>query len=129
VTDKKADPTGRQALFSGAAPVTPSAVASSAPASSAPASSAPASFAPASCAPASGVRNEGKQALFSMAPWRPGTVVIECAGCKVRRRASLIEVGTRLVMGSIWYPFRRHPHWMGCPSCGRHQWCRIGWAE
>jgi hypothetical protein len=72
---------------------------------------------------------EGKDALFSMSPWRPGTVVVECSVCKVRRRASLLEVGMRLVMGSLWFPWGKHPHWMSCASCGRRQWCRIGWTE
>jgi hypothetical protein len=101
---RKVDPLGKQALFS-AVPV-----------------EAPDRVVP-------GAHNEGKQALFSMTPWRPGTVVVECSECKVRRRASLIDVGARLTFGSIWIPFRRHPHWMGCPTCGRRQWCRIGWIE
>jgi hypothetical protein len=104
--EKKVDPTGKRALFS----------VSGAP------SGAPDRVAP-------GVQNEGKNALFSMPPWRPGTVVVECSSCQVRRRASLVDVGTRLAWGSLWVPWRRHPHWMGCPNCRRHQWCRIGWAE
>jgi hypothetical protein len=98
------DPTGKQALFSGAA-----------------------AEAPDRAAP--GAHTEGKEALFSIAPWRPGTVVVDCSVCKVRRRASLLEVGMRLVMGSLWFPWGKHPHWMSCASCGRRQWCRIGWTE
>lgn len=93
------DPTGKQALFSG----------------------------PVGTAP--GAHNEGKKALFSMTPWRPGTVVVECSVCKIRRRASFVEVGTRLALGSLWFPFQRHSHWIGCPHCARRQWCRIGWLE
>jgi hypothetical protein len=98
------DPTGKQALFSAAAAAAPDRV-------------------------APGPHQEGKQALFSMSPWRPGTVVVECSVCRVRRRASLMDVAARLAFGSIWLPLRRHPHWIGCPHCGRRQWCRIGWLE
>jgi len=104
LSEKKVDPTGKQALFSAAA------------------AEAPDRMAP-------GLHNEGKDALFSMTPWRPGTVVVECSKCKIRRRASLVEVGARLAMFSAWFPFRSHPHWMSCPTCGRRQWCRIGWTE
>ena len=76
-----------------------------------------------------GVRNEGRTALFSTGPRRPGTVVIECDGCKSRTRASLADLGLRLAGGSAWFPVRRHSHWMRCPSCGQRRWCRIGWTE
>jgi hypothetical protein len=104
VSPGRVDPTGKQALFEAAVAAAPD-------------------------RSAAGPHSDGKTALFSMAPWRPGTVVIECSRCKVRRRASLVEVAARLTSGSIWLPFASHPHWMSCPACGRRQWCRIGWAE
>jgi hypothetical protein len=77
----------------------------------------------------SGFRNEGRTAMFSGERRRPGTVVIECSSCGERSRASVIDLGVRLVSGSAWLPGRRHSHWMRCPSCQRWQWCRIGWNE
>jgi hypothetical protein len=76
-----------------------------------------------------GARNEGRTALFSAAPRRPGTVIIECSSCKSRTRASVIDLGVRLASLSAWLPLRRHAHWLRCPSCNRWQWCRIGWTE
>jgi hypothetical protein len=102
--EKEVDPTGKRALFE--------TVAATAPDRAAP-----------------GAHNEGKDALFSMTPWRPGTVVVECSVCKVRRRASLVDVGTRLALGSAWFPGRRHSHWISCPTCRRRRWSHIGWIE
>ena len=104
VTPKKIDPTGKQALFSAAAITAPDRV-------------------------APGPHHEGKNALFSMPPRRPGTAVVECSVCKVRRRASLVDIGARFVFGSAWLPLFRYPHWMSCATCGRRQWCRISWFE
>jgi hypothetical protein len=104
VAEEKVDPTGKRAVFEAAAATAPDRAASAA-------------------------HKEGKHALFSMTPWRPGTVVVECSVCKVRRRASLIEVGARLALGSAWFPFRRHSHWMTCPTCHGRRWTRIGWTE
>ncbi|GIU84709.1 MAG: hypothetical protein KatS3mg008_1484 [Acidimicrobiales bacterium] len=77
----------------------------------------------------SGPMPDGREALFSSGPPRPGTVLVECSECSARVRTSLLDVGLRLVSLSLWIPFRRHPHWMRCPVCGRHTWCRIGWTE
>jgi hypothetical protein len=74
-------------------------------------------------------RANGKAALFSTPPRRPGTVVIECAHCGVRSRETLLGLGFRLATGSLWMPLRSKPHWLRCPSCGRRSWCRIGWTE
>jgi hypothetical protein len=104
VSERKVDPTGKRALYS-------------MPPTEAPDRS------------DEGRHNEGKDALFSMTPPRLGTVVVECSSCQVRKRVSLIEAWGRLAMLTVWYPFRRHPHWMNCPSCGRRGWCRIGWMD
>lgn len=70
---------------------------------------------------------DGKAALFSTGPAEPGTVVVECSGCQVRSRVSLMEVGLRLLQGSVWLPFRRHGRLMRCPACGDRRWCRVHW--
>ena len=104
MTSRPLDPTGKGALFD------------------APIASAPDRIAP-------GPRNEGRVALFSSPPRRPGTVVVECSACRVRTRVSLVDLGVRLASVSAFLPVRRHPHWLLCPNCGRRQWCRIGWTE
>lgn len=103
MSGRTVDPTGKAALFSADVAAAPDRV-------------------------SSGPRNDGKAALFSSPPRRPGTVVIECSGCSARTRTSLAELAVRLVLGSMWMPLRRHGHWLRCPSCGTRQWCRIGWT-
>lgn len=73
--------------------------------------------------------NEGRAALFSSAPRRAGTVVVECSGCRTRTRTGAADLTLRLLSGSLWFPFARHQHWMRCPACGERRWCRIGWTE
>jgi len=94
------DPTGKRALFE------------------APVAAAPDQL-------SSGRHAEGKEALFSTGPRRPGTVLVECSGCKARSRISLIDLGLRLVSLSVWNPLRKHSRWMQCPSCGKREWCRV----
>ena len=93
------DPTGKRALFE------------------APVSAAPDQL-------SSGRHAEGKEALFSTGPRRPGTVLVECSTCKSRSRISLIDLGMRLAL-SVWNPLRKHSRWMQCPSCNRREWCRV----
>lgn len=76
-----------------------------------------------------GPQREGRDALFSAGPARPGTALVECSACKVRTRVGLADLGVRLMTISAWLPGRRHNHWMRCPSCGRRTWCRIGWND
>jgi hypothetical protein len=76
-----------------------------------------------------GNQKEGRDALFSTGPRQPGTVVIACSSCLVRTRASLVDLGIRLISISAWIPGRTHSHWMRCPACHQHTWCRIGWNE
>ena len=98
------DPTGKHALFDGQPAAAPDRL-------------------------APGIRTEGRAALFSTAPRQPGTVVVECSGCRVRSRASLFDVGLRFLTGSAWFPLRRHSYWIRCPNCGQRRWCRIGWSD
>ena len=104
MSNRRLDPTGKQALFS-----------------------APVAAAPDQVMARTG--NEGRAALFSTAPRRAGTVVVECSGCRSRSRASVVDLAVRLLSGSAWLPFRDHQHWMRCPSCGERRWCRVGWTE
>ena len=78
---------------------------------------------------APGAAPEGRHALFSSGPPRPGTVLIECSGCHARSRVGLVDVGVRLAALSLWLPARRHAHRMRCPACGRRTWCHVGWTE
>lgn len=102
MTDRRSDPTGKRALFSEPGPQD--------------------RLGP-------GPLNEGRAALFSTSPRRPGTVVLECSDCKVRSRVSLADLATRFATGSAWWPLGRYPHWVRCPACRGRKWCRIGWGE
>jgi hypothetical protein len=72
---------------------------------------------------------EGKAALFSAGPARPGTVIVDCGTCGARSRLGLLDVGVRLASLSVWLPGRKRAHWISCPACGHRAWCRIGWTE
>lgn len=76
-----------------------------------------------------GTRLQGRQALYSTGPRHAGTVIVECSDCGVRTRTSLLTLGFRFLPLTAWLPARRFPHFMHCPGCGRHTWCRIGWNE
>lgn len=104
MTNHRLDPQGRRALFEtpvAAAPDTLSA----------------------------GNQKEGKDALYSTGPRQVGTVIVECRACRTRSRRSLPDLGLRFLSLSVWVPGRRHSHWMRCPGCHEHTWCRIGWTE
>lgn len=75
-----------------------------------------------------GPTKEGKAALFSTGPHEPGSVVVACSACEARSRISVADVAVRLTMGSLWFPLRRHSHWMSCPACGRRTWCQVRWT-
>ncbi len=78
-----------------------------------------------------GNQKEGKHALYSTGPRQTGTVIVECGTCGVRTRSTLLDLGVRLASVSFWLPVprRRFTHWMRCPGCHSHTWCRIGWTE
>ena len=76
-----------------------------------------------------GNQKEGRHALYSTGPRQTGTVIVECSACDGRSRSTLVDLGVRLISISVWLPGRRHSHWMRCPSCHQHAWCRIGWTE
>jgi hypothetical protein len=76
-----------------------------------------------------GNQREGRAALYSTGPHQTGTVVVECSACDARVRSTLVDLGVRLLSLSVWLPGRRHAHWMRCPACHEHTWCRIGWTD
>ncbi len=101
---RRVDPSGKQALFSSSVRAAPDQI-------------------------APGNQKSGKTALYSTGPRQAGTVIIECSSCGTRSRSSLLDLGIRLVSISAWLPVRKHSHWMRCPGCDTHTWCRIGWTE
>lgn len=104
MSPRRSDPSGKQALFSHQLAAAPDRL-------------------------APGQRNEGRAALFSTPTRRPGTVIVECSGCLVRSRVSVLDLGVRFLSGSAWLPLRRHQNWIRCPACGQRRWCRIGWTD
>jgi hypothetical protein len=76
-----------------------------------------------------GNQKEGKDALYSSGPRQVGTVLVDCSSCRTRSRTTLVDLGLRFLSVSVWLPGRRHSHWMRCPGCHQHAWCRVGWTE
>ena len=70
---------------------------------------------------------EGKMAMYSAGPHRPGTVVLECSTCLNRTRMSTIEAGVRILFISLWVPGKHYSRWMLCPECEKRRWCRVHW--
>lgn len=70
---------------------------------------------------------EGKAALFSVGPHQAGTVVLDCSECETRTRMSMLEVGLRILLVSLWVPGKQYSRWMHCPECQRRTWCRVHW--
>jgi len=70
---------------------------------------------------------EGRAALFSVGEHRPGTVVLACSECEVRTRMSMLEVGLRIMLISMWIPGKEYSRWMHCPECQRRTWCKVHW--
>lgn len=71
---------------------------------------------------------EGKQALYSAGPRRPGTVVVECSNCMNHSRMTTVEAIVRIAFISAWIPGKRFSRWMQCPECERRTWCRVHWT-
>lgn len=74
-------------------------------------------------------QTQGRQALFSTATPRPGTVVVECSSCGEHRRIQMGEAVARVLRLTLWVPLIKHNRWMQCPSCERRAWCRVGWLD
>ena len=101
---RRIDPTGKHALFS------------------TPPSAAPDQL-------RAGSRETGRSAFYSTGSRQVGTVVVECAACTTRTRVTLVDLGIRFLSVSAWIPGRSHSHWMRCPACDTHTWCRVGWTD
>jgi len=69
----------------------------------------------------------GKEALYSVGPRRPGSVVFSCSRCELRTRMSTVEAGIRVMAISLWIPGKRYSRWVLCPQCRDRSWCRIEW--
>lgn len=70
---------------------------------------------------------DGKAALFSTGPHRPGTVILDCSNCGSRTRMSAIEAGVRILFLTLWIPGREYNRYIQCPICQRRTWSRIEW--
>lgn len=81
----------------------------------------------ASTSPVSKDIAQGRQALFSTATPRFGTVVVECSSCGEHKRIQIGEAIARILRASAWVPLIRYNRWLRCPSCERRAWCRVGW--
>ncbi|HZR12819.1 MAG TPA: hypothetical protein VFC33_06165 [Acidimicrobiia bacterium] len=71
----------------------------------------------------------GKDALYSSATRRPGTLVVECSSCGGRSRVSYVEFTMRQLPVTLWFPWRRHSRLMTCPACGRRTWLAAHWLQ
>jgi hypothetical protein len=100
------DPLGKAALFTGAA-------------------------APSRAAVDTESEGRGATQLFSRSATRPGTLVVDCAGCGRRTRISYAEFARLHVPVWLWIPspLRTHRHWLRCPACRHWSWLRAGWLE
>lgn len=76
-----------------------------------------------------GDKPEGRAALYSSGPRRPGTSVLECSHCGTRSRMSTIEAMVRVLAVSAWIPGLRYNRWVQCPQCIRRTWSRIDWCS
>lgn len=74
------------------------------------------------------LQGEGKQALFSAAPRRKGTVVVECSECDARTPMPLASLGLQM-LPSLWIPGRSFSRLMRCPSCNQPTWCKVHWRS
>jgi hypothetical protein len=74
-----------------------------------------------------GTAPTGKEALYSVGPRRPGSVVFACSRCDLITRMSTVEAGIRVLTFSAWIPGKRYSRWLLCPDCRRRTWCRIDW--
>jgi hypothetical protein len=80
-------------------------------------------------APFSSAGTEGKDALYSTATRRPGTLVVECSSCHGRSRVSYVDFTMRQLPFTIWTPWRRHSRLMRCPACDKRTWLAAHWLE
>jgi len=73
-------------------------------------------------------QGEGRQALFSAAPRRKGTVLVECSQCDARTPMPLASLGMQM-LPSLWIPGRPFSRLMRCPACNQPTWCKVHWRS
>ncbi len=71
---------------------------------------------------------EGRKALYSAGPRRPGTVVVECSRCMNHSRMTTVEAMVRIAFISAWIPGKKVSRGMQCPECEKRTWCRVHWT-
>jgi len=76
-----------------------------------------------------GPPRDGRDAMFSVGPPSPGTVLVDCSSCHGRARISLTDLGVRLLRGSFFAPFRSRDFWVRCPVCEHRTWCNVSWRR
>lgn len=69
----------------------------------------------------------GKEALYSAGTRRFGTVIVNCSDCGARTRLSWLDFWTRHLPFWLWFPWKRHAHWIPCPACERRTWLGVSW--
>jgi hypothetical protein len=72
---------------------------------------------------------DGRDAMFSVGPRLPGTVVVDCSSCHGRARIPITDFGTRMLTGSWFMPLRKHDYWLRCPVCNHRTWCNVSWRR
>jgi hypothetical protein len=76
-------------------------------------------------------QGRGASHLFSQAEARPGTLIVDCSGCRRRTRVTYAEFAALHFPAWLWIPspLRTHRHWLRCPACHRFTWLRARWLE
>ncbi len=72
---------------------------------------------------------EGRDALFSVAGHRPGTVTLTCESCHRTTRVDLVRLAKMHFPFYLWFPWRTHSRLLVCPACEHRSWLRVGWFE
>ena len=73
--------------------------------------------------------DDGKRALFSAASRKPGTLVIECGGCRARSRLSYLDLARRSLPVAVWVPWRTHSRLARYPACEQRTWLAARWFD
>jgi len=77
----------------------------------------------------SDARRDGKQALFSSARPRLGTLVVECERCHARTRLAYAERVRRSLPVALWMPWRKYSRRARCPVCEQRTWLAARWFD
>jgi hypothetical protein len=72
---------------------------------------------------------DGRNALFSAATRRPGTLVVECGACRARSRVSYTDLARRSLPVGVWLPWRKHSRLARCPACEQRTWLAARWFD